>query len=671
MKHILKKATTILLACVLLLGVLTPVSVIPTSAATGITMETYNSRKNAFINDSRWKDYASYGAISPKLSYYNSNGCCAYAADFCAYVYGSYSYAWNTNCFTPFYSPADIRTGDIIQITNHWFVVLERSGNSLRVADGNVSGKWARISNNYWIDSGKLYDNWNSRYANLIVGYHYNFTYPIPGKSTMKVSSNPTENKDIVFSWTATNNTNSYDLRLYKEGKSDAFKVIYGIKNTSYSYKLSAGKYKARLASVYNAYCCTYSDYISFTVNKSVHKHSYKTQTTKATATKNGYTVEKCSCGATKNKKTIYYPKKVTLSKTTYKYDGKTKTPTVKVVGSNNKTISSKNYTITYSAGRKKAGTYKVVVKFKGNYSGSVTKTFKVDASKHKHSYKKAYAKATTSKNGYIQNQCTCGTVKNKQVIYYPKKVTLSSTSYTYNGKTKTPTVKVVNSNNKTISSKNYTVTYSSGRKKAGTYKVVVKFKGNYSGSVTKTFTITNKWVYVDKLPSKVTSKKYEIQYKNIYQKNTTVYQNSGKVYESIKALPTSNTRQLVDYYYYHFCSGSTGQYVNFAQTNKYVHYDHVASSSVAVTKVGQDSDDPSINYYFLKWKSNNKEVWCSSSSTCDGKYGSHGARARAWYRMNRYQDKKKVNKTITTESQWTTKKDSSAKKVKYRYRIK
>ena len=45
-----------------------------------------------------------------------------------------------------------------------------------------------------------------------------------------------------------------------------------------------------------------------------------------------------------------------------------------------------------------------------------------------------------------------------------------------------------------------FTVTYASGRKNAGTYKVTVKLKGNYSGSGTKTFKIT-------KAPNKLTAK--------------------------------------------------------------------------------------------------------------------------------------------------------------------
>ena len=112
--------------------------------------------------------------------------------------------------------------------------------------------------------------------------------------------------------------------------------------------------------------------------------------------------------------------------------------------------------------------------------------------------------KATTSRNGYVQYLCSCGAVTGKKTIYYPKTIKLSATSYTYDGKVKTPKVKVTGANNKTISSGNYKVSYSRGRKNVGTYKVTVKFKGNYSGTVTKTFKIKAKpknWVYVDTLP--------------------------------------------------------------------------------------------------------------------------------------------------------------------------
>ncbi len=667
MKNCYIKLLSLLLSFVLMATFMPPIQI---QAATGITEGTYATKMNEFIRDARWKDYASYGPRSPYISGWSSSGCCAYAADFAAYVYGEYGTVRYSKYFTHFTSAADIRTGDIISIPGHWFVVLERNGNSIRAAEGNVSGKWARITNKYRIDNGQLFDEWNNRFTYIEAGYHYNFSYPIPSKPVLNATAT-NQNKDVVFSWATTINTVNYDLRIYKEGETTPLKTVYGLTGNSYSYRLPAGKYTANLASVYNAYCHTMSDTIKFTVKNEEHKHSYKAKLIKATTKKNGYTADVCSCGQTKNKKTIYYPQKVTLSKTTYTYNGTAKKPTVKVVGSNGKTISTKYYTVTYAKGRRKAGTYKVTVKFKGNYEGTVTKTFKIDASKHKHKYKKVSVKATLSKNGYAQSECVCGTIKNKKVYYYPSKVTLSSTSYTYDGKVKKPTVKVMGSNKKTISNSNYTVTYAKGRKKAGVYKVTVKFKGNYKGTVTKTFKINNKWTYVSKLPSKVNSTKYEVQYKHTKKTTTTTYVKTGSTYESYKELPTSQTRLLVGYYYFHYCSGSTGQYVNFAYTEQYVHYDSIASDRVTVVSTGTDSDDASIKYYILNWKGTNDPAWCSSGSTCDGSFGSHGTRAKAWYRMNVYQDYKAVKKTQTTESGWTSKKDNQATKVEYRYRKK
>lgn len=261
-----------------------------------------------------------------------------------------------------------------------------------------------------------------------------------------------------------------------------------------------------------------------------------------------------------------------------------------------------------------------------------------------------------------------------KKTIYYPKTIKLSATSYTYDGKVKTPKVKVTGANKKTISSGNYKVSYSRGRKNVGTYKVTVKFKGNYSGTVTKTFKIKAKpknWVYVDTLPKNITSDKYTIQYKHTYQKTTSSYVNDGGVYESVRPLETSASRQLVGYYYYHFCGPNTGKNVNFAQTGSYVHFDSVAASQVTVAASGADGDDPSITYYLLNWKGNGSRVWCSSGTTCNGAYGSHGARGQAWYRMNQYQNKKLQTQTTTSESDWTTGKDSTAVKTVYRYKAK
>lgn len=68
--------------------------------------------------------------------------------------------------------------------------------------------------------------------------------------------------------------------------------------------------------------------------------------------------------------------------------------------------------------------------------------------------------------------------------------VTLSQTSYTYDGNAKTPTVTVKdNETGDTVSTENYTVTYTNNIN-AGTAIAQVNLKGIYTGTVTTTFTI-------------------------------------------------------------------------------------------------------------------------------------------------------------------------------------
>ena len=69
--------------------------------------------------------------------------------------------------------------------------------------------------------------------------------------------------------------------------------------------------------------------------------------------------------------------KNVTLSTTAYTYTGKVRKPAVKVVV-NGKKVAASNYTVKYSSGRKNVGTYKVTVTMKNNYTGKVTKIFKI-----------------------------------------------------------------------------------------------------------------------------------------------------------------------------------------------------------------------------------------------------------------------------------------------------
>ena len=108
-------------------------------------------------------------------------------------------------------------------------------------------------------------------------------------------------------------------------------------------------------------------------------KHSWVSGVTKATTTKNGKTYKKCkSCGEVTSVKVIYYPKTITLSKTTFACTGKEQKPQVTVKGSNGKVITADHYTVVYSKGCKVPGTYYAKVVFKGNYEGSAIRRFKI-----------------------------------------------------------------------------------------------------------------------------------------------------------------------------------------------------------------------------------------------------------------------------------------------------
>ena len=186
------------------------------------------------------------------------------------------------------------------------------------------------------------------------------------------------------------------------------------------------------------------------------HKeHVAKNRTIAATTSKDGAVVADCRiCGETfKTVKTIARIKAVSLSSSSYTYDGSAKKPGVTVTDANGAKIASSNYSVAYSNNVKK-GTATATVTFKGNYSGTLKKTFEINPAK-------------------VSN------------------VKLSSTSYTYNGKTKTPSVTVKDSKGRKLKNgTDYTVKYSSGRKNVGRYAVKVTFKGNYSGTVKKTFKI-------------------------------------------------------------------------------------------------------------------------------------------------------------------------------------
>ena len=108
------------------------------------------------------------------------------------------------------------------------------------------------------------------------------------------------------------------------------------------------------------------------------------------------------------------------------------------------------------------------------------------------HTYKNVVVPATTSKDGSAYNQCTvCGKKGKTVTIAKVSTVKLAKGSYIYTGAERTPTPIVQDANGKKLKlNTDYKVAYAKGRTECGTYKVVVAFKGNYSGKVTLKFKI-------------------------------------------------------------------------------------------------------------------------------------------------------------------------------------
>jgi hypothetical protein len=146
--------------------------------AGNVSASAYENKMNAFINDDRWKNGASWeDRRKCYLSTRDFYDCIAYAYDFTNYMYG-YERGADGECYT---SVSEIRTGDIVFIEagycsnnyGHAFVVLDRTGNSLYTAEGYHEEQKVRIGRaNYYIQNGKLYDK-NGTELSMDNGYHF------------------------------------------------------------------------------------------------------------------------------------------------------------------------------------------------------------------------------------------------------------------------------------------------------------------------------------------------------------------------------------------------------------------------------------------------------------------------------------------------------------------
>jgi len=147
----------------------------------------------------------------------------------------------------------------------------------------------------------------------------------------------------------------------------------------------------------------------------------------------------------------------VSLSASTYTYDGTAKKPSVTVKNGTTVLTAGTDYTVSYS-NNINAGTAKVTLTGKGSCTGTVSKTFKISP------------KAVSSCN-----------------------ITLSSDSRFFTGKRVKPTV-TVKIGGVTVATSNYTAVYSDNLS-VGTGKITITGKNNLSGSTVKTFAIVQRSV--------------------------------------------------------------------------------------------------------------------------------------------------------------------------------
>ncbi len=227
----------------------------------------------------------------------------------------------------------------------------------------------------------------------------------------------------------------------------------------------------------------------------------------------------------------------ITLSKSSYVYNGKAKTPAVTVVCEDEELLKDVDYTVSYD-NNVNAGKAVVMIQGIGGYNGTVTKAYTIAKAKQKFSAKANKKKVERKKKARITYSGAKGkvvfkssnpkiaAVNSKGVVRAKKpgkvtitaisgatgnykkavvrtrikvigtvltakktKIKLSRTSYTYNGKAKRPSLKVTFKGKTLKKGRDYKVGYKDNID-AGKATAVICGKGNYSGRLYKRFTI-------------------------------------------------------------------------------------------------------------------------------------------------------------------------------------
>ena len=218
-------------------------------------------------------------------------------------------------------------------------------------------------------------------------------------------------------------------------------------------YPSCCGELKA--GSTYYLVVANYSSG-SYTSNVTINKHTHHLYDSKEKSpvytdlskNEDGYYYTGCDkngCIYAKINKVIKKVKSISLSSTKYTYNGKEKKPAVTVKDSKGNDVPKSNYTVEYS-NNKKVGTGKVTIKFKNDYYGKVTKTFRINPastsiasiSAKKKGFTVKWKKQANQTSGYqVQYATDSKFESNRKTLTVSKNSTVSKTVSKLKGKKK------------------------------------------------------------------------------------------------------------------------------------------------------------------------------------------------------------------------------------------
>lgn len=193
--------------------------------------------------------------------------------------------------------------------------------------------------------------------------------------------------------------------------------------------------------------------------------------------------------------------------------------------------------------------------------------------------------------------------------------------------------------------------------------------------------TIGGEWQEVYELPENYDPEMYDIEYRyreeytgrtspgdewTLYEEGEVQYEKDGEPYKSTTPKATSDTRELLGHYYFHWCGDpNNAQNANYYEKSYLKTYHEVPMSDTGkftITQNGTDGDGSGRKVYKLVWK---EGQWAGGVATCVGGSGTY-------YEGDVYQDYKpyQIN-TWIRDSEWTDTEDPDQTPTAYRLRRK